>query len=174
VCVSVYTYINYYIIYTYASSYYLLLRTISTHERRSTYIFLFNNRSYIILHYYYYVSARRRVSVCTTVLFDYLIVINESECDVYACVTDVMKRAMQLYILLFFFLLILGCDCNIIMVRGSSDDDRNEINWTRRTGCVREMKRGKGLMVVFIKYIVVAYYNNKNMTAYSSSIYVCI
>lgn len=24
----------------------------------------------------------------------------------------------------------------------TSDDDRNEINWTRRTGCVREREKG--------------------------------
>lgn len=26
----------------------------------------------------------------------------------------------------------------------TSDEDRNEINWTRRTGCVREREKGKG------------------------------
>jgi len=47
------------------------------------------------------------------------------------------------------------------IVRGSSDD-RNEINWTRRTGRVRKRKRGKRLVVDFIKYIVVV---DNNMTA---------
>lgn len=36
-------------------------------------------------------------------------------------------------------------DCDYYNGEGvTSDDGRNEINWTRRTGCVREREKGKG------------------------------
>lgn len=163
----------YYYYTTYSPSYYLLLRSISVHAARHIFFCLIIVR---ILYYIIIMSPHVRVCVCLTV-FHYLIVIIECvRMRSSSCSRDVTQKTghAQLYVLLFFINLV-GRDCMIFKtVRGSSDD-RNEINWTRRTGCVRERKRGKRLMVDFIKYIVVVYNNNNNndMTAYLFT-YVCV